>query len=98
MMVPLNLDTILVNYMNRLTQQVNYHLGYPVNICYDHYASLAPLLQFHLNNYGDPVLQNNVSFHSKYFQVAVLDWFSQLWDIEILSSGCFGLVFTTLGY
>ncbi|XP_049377391.1 histidine decarboxylase-like isoform X4 [Solanum stenotomum] len=77
-----SLDTILVNYLDTLTQRVNFHLGYPVNICYDHYATLAPLLQFHLNNCGDPFLQNTVDFHSKDFEVAVLNWFAQLWEIE----------------
>ena len=56
--------------------------GYPVNICYEHYANLAPLLQFHLNNCGDPFLQNTVDFHSKDFEVAVLNWFADLWEIE----------------
>uniref|UniRef100_A0A0V0H6L6 Putative ovule protein n=1 Tax=Solanum chacoense TaxID=4108 RepID=A0A0V0H6L6_SOLCH len=77
---------LLGHYLGQLfghtTQRVNYHLGYPVNICYDHYATLAPLLQFHLNNCGDPFLQNTVDFHSKDFEVAVLDWFAQLWEIE----------------
>ncbi|KAJ8555360.1 hypothetical protein K7X08_012856 [Anisodus acutangulus] len=77
-----SLDTILVNYLDTLTQRVNFHLGYPVNICYDHYATLAPLLQFHLNNCGDPFIQNTVDFHSKDFEMAVLDWFAQLWEIE----------------
>ena len=85
-----SLDTILVNYLDTLTQRVNYHLGYPVNICYDHYASLAPLLQFHLNNCGDPFLQNTVDFHSKDFEVAVLNWFAQLWKIE--KDQCWGYV------
>ncbi|KAF3637202.1 Serine decarboxylase [Capsicum annuum] len=77
-----SLDSILVNYLDTLTQRVNFHLGYPVNICYDHYANLARLLQFHLNNCGDPFMKNTVDFHSKDFEMAVLDWFAQLWEIE----------------
>nr|XP_016490096.1 PREDICTED: histidine decarboxylase-like [Nicotiana tabacum] len=77
-----SLDCILMNYIDTLSQRINYHIGYPVNICYEHYASLAPLLQFHLNNCGDPFLQNTVDFHSKDFEVAVLNWFADLWEIE----------------
>ncbi|KAG5589033.1 hypothetical protein H5410_039547 [Solanum commersonii] len=76
------LDCTLMNYIDTLTQRINYHIGYPVNICYEHYANLAPLLQFHLNNCGDPFLQNTVDFHSKDFEVAVLNWFADLWEIE----------------
>lgn len=53
-----------------------------MNICYHHYATLAPLLQFHLNNCGDPFIDNTVDFHSKDFEMAVLDWFANLWEIE----------------
>nr|XP_016502709.1 PREDICTED: histidine decarboxylase-like [Nicotiana tabacum] len=53
-----------------------------MNVCYEHHAALAPLLQFHLNNCGDPFTENPIDFHSKDFEVAVLDWFAQLWEIE----------------
>ncbi|KAK6782453.1 hypothetical protein RDI58_020249 [Solanum bulbocastanum] len=49
---------------------------------YEHHAILAPLLQYSLNNCGDPFTQSPVDFHSKDFEVAVLDWFAQLWEIE----------------
>uniref|UniRef100_A0A1S4B4V5 Histidine decarboxylase-like n=1 Tax=Nicotiana tabacum TaxID=4097 RepID=A0A1S4B4V5_TOBAC len=68
-------------YLN-LASLNGFFTGYPVNICYEHHAALAPLLQFHLNNCGDPFTQNTVDFHSKDFEVAVLDWFAQLWEIE----------------
>ncbi|NP_001311605.1 histidine decarboxylase-like [Nicotiana tabacum] len=76
------LDRILTQYIETLSHRTEYHIGYPVNICYEHHAALAPLLQFHLNNCGDPFTQNTVDFHSKDFEVAVLDWFAQLWEIE----------------
>ncbi|MCD7470132.1 hypothetical protein HAX54_009717 [Datura stramonium] len=61
----LSLDTILVEYLDTLTQRVNFHLGLSVNICYDHYATLAPLLQFHLNNCGDPFVEQLSIFTQK---------------------------------
>ncbi|OIT20905.1 PREDICTED: histidine decarboxylase-like [Nicotiana attenuata] len=76
------LERILTQYLETLSHRTEYHIGYPVNICYEHHTVLAPLLQFHLNNCGDPFTQNTVDFHSKDFEVAVLDWFAQLWEIE----------------
>ncbi|KAL3329922.1 hypothetical protein AABB24_034003 [Solanum stoloniferum] len=72
-------DYILDNYLKTLSQRIKYHLE---NIYYDHHIALAPLLQFHLNNCGDPFTENPVDFHSKDFEVAVLDWFAKLWEIE----------------
>ncbi|XP_004245145.2 histidine decarboxylase-like isoform X1 [Solanum lycopersicum] len=76
------LDIILTQFMEILSKRKKYHIGYPINVCYEHHATLAPLLQFHLNNCGDPFTQHPTDFHSKDFEVAVLDWFAQLWEIE----------------
>ncbi|XP_055822132.1 histidine decarboxylase-like [Solanum dulcamara] len=76
------LDTILTQYLETLSKRKKYYIGYPTNIYYEHHAILAPLLQFHLNNFGDPFTQSPIDFHSKDFEVAVLEWFAQLWEIE----------------
>ncbi|PHT36806.1 Serine decarboxylase 1 [Capsicum baccatum] len=76
------LDMILTQYLESLYQRKKYHIGYPTNMSYEHHAILAPLLQFSLNNCGDPFTQSPVDFHSKDFEIAVLDWFAQLWEIE----------------
>ncbi|VFQ79598.1 unnamed protein product [Cuscuta campestris] len=76
------LKCMLAKYLDTIAQRVNYHIGYPVNIVYEHYATLAPLIRYHLNNCGDPFIENTVDFHSKDFEVGVLDWFAQLWEIE----------------
>ncbi|XP_015083905.1 histidine decarboxylase-like [Solanum pennellii] len=76
------LDMILTQYLETLSKRKKYHIGYPTNMHYEHHATLAPLLQFHLNNFGDPFAQHPTDFHSKDFEVAVLDWFAQLWEIE----------------
>ncbi|XP_019176552.1 PREDICTED: histidine decarboxylase-like [Ipomoea nil] len=77
-----DLKSTLDKYLDTISQRVNYHIGYPVNIVYEHYATLAPLMRYHLNNCGDPFMENTVDFHSKDFEVGVLDWFAQLWEIE----------------
>ncbi|KAL7111405.1 hypothetical protein ACP275_05G085300 [Erythranthe tilingii] len=43
---------------------------------------LSPLLSFLMNNVGDPFKESNFGLHSKKIEVAVLDWFAQLWEIE----------------
>nr|GLL32806.1 histidine decarboxylase-like [Ipomoea trifida] len=77
-----DLKSTLDKYLDTISQRVNYHIGYPVNIVYEHYETLAPLMRYHLNNCGDPFMENTVDFHSKDFEVGVLDWFAQLWEIE----------------
>nr|GMD26533.1 histidine decarboxylase-like [Ipomoea batatas] len=77
-----DLKSTLDKYLDTISQRVNYHIGYPVNIVYEHYATLAPLMRYHLNNCGDPFMENTTDFHSKDFEVGVLDWFAQLWEIE----------------
>ncbi|MCD7471820.1 hypothetical protein HAX54_012496 [Datura stramonium] len=76
------LNTILTQYLETLSQRKQYHIGYPINMSYEHHAVLAPFLQFSLNNCGDPFTHSPVDFHSKDFEVVVLDWFAQLWKIE----------------
>ncbi|KAK7279848.1 hypothetical protein RJT34_24907 [Clitoria ternatea] len=56
-------------------------VGYPTNQDLN-YDTLAPLLHFHLNNAGDPFLGSSFSLNSTTFEVCVLDWFANLWEIE----------------
>ena len=57
------------------------YTGYSTNQDFD-YDALAPLLQFHLNNAGDPFLGSSFSLNSTAFEVSVLDWFAKVWEIE----------------
>lgn len=56
-------------------------LGYPLNFDYD-FSPLAPFLNFSLNNAGDPFAKVNNSVHSRQFEVAVLNWFANFWDVQ----------------
>ncbi|KAJ1425006.1 Pyridoxal-phosphate binding site [Sesbania bispinosa] len=76
-----NLAKIITNYVGTLNQNKLRFLGYPTNLDFD-YAALKPLLQFHLNNAGDPFLGSSYSMNSTAFEVCVLDWFANLWEIE----------------
>ncbi|WVZ09530.1 hypothetical protein V8G54_014060 [Vigna mungo] len=39
-------------------------------------------LHFSINNLGDPFIESNYGVHSRQFEVGVLDWFAQLWELE----------------
>ena len=56
-------------------------MGYPYNLQFEA-AALAPFLAFSINNLGDPFNESNYGVHSRQFELEVLDFFANLWDIE----------------
>ncbi|GFP81450.1 serine decarboxylase [Phtheirospermum japonicum] len=76
------LAKILSEFQHHLNERESHFLGYPLNVRCNFLMDLSPLLQFHINNIGDPFKDSNLGMHSKQFEVAVLDWFGQLWEIE----------------
>ncbi|MED6185507.1 hypothetical protein PIB30_057754 [Stylosanthes scabra] len=76
-----NLNAVINHYVHTLNHFNSRNLGYPTNQNFN-YDGLAPLLQFHLNNAGDPFLGCSFSLNSTSFEVSVLDWFANLWDIQ----------------
>ncbi|XP_058755232.1 serine decarboxylase 1-like [Vicia villosa] len=76
-----HLDALISRYAHTLTNCNLRNLGYPTNQDFN-YETLAPLIQFHLNNAGDPFLGSSFSLNSMKFEVSVLDWFAKLWEIE----------------
>ncbi|TKY51390.1 Serine decarboxylase [Spatholobus suberectus] len=76
-----NLASVISRYVESLNQYNLHNLGYPGNQDFN-YDVLAPLLHFHLNNAGDPFLGSSFSLNSTTFEVCVLDWFANLWEIE----------------
>ncbi|XP_047306501.1 serine decarboxylase-like [Impatiens glandulifera] len=72
---------ILNKYIQILDKQSRYFIGYPVNLDFD-YGALAHLQAFFINNIGDPFIEGNYSMHSREFEIAVLDWFANLWEIQ----------------
>lgn len=71
---------ILHEYEALLQSRTYCHLGYPYNLDYD-YSALHRLVEFSINNLGDPFIESNYGVHSRSFEVAVLDWFAELWDL-----------------
>ncbi|RZC52795.1 hypothetical protein C5167_021222 [Papaver somniferum] len=76
-----NMATVLAKYENYLLERVKHQLGYPENMDLDHGTPLAWLQRFHLNNCGDPFTKSNFGLNSQQFELGVLDWFAQLWEI-----------------
>ena len=71
---------ILKNYKSVLEVKSKNHMGYPYNLNFD-YSEIG-LEAFSINNLGDPFIESNYGVHSRCFEVAVLDWFANLWDIK----------------
>ncbi|XP_047306498.1 serine decarboxylase-like [Impatiens glandulifera] len=83
------MEAILNRYKETMINRSHYHIGYPANLDFD-YGALAQLQAFSLNNIGDPFIEGNYSMHSREFEVAVLDWFANLWEIQ--KNGYWGYV------
>ena len=71
---------ILKDFEQQLKDRTYLHMGYPYNLDYD-YSSLHHLVDFSINNLGDPFIESNYGVHSRAFEIAVLDWFADLWHI-----------------
>lgn len=72
---------ILSKYEEALKCRKYHHLGYPYNLNYD-YNALKHLVDYSINNLGDPFIPSNYGVHSRQFEIAVLDWFAKLWKLE----------------
>ncbi|CAO2835812.1 unnamed protein product [Amaranthus hypochondriacus] len=72
---------ILARYTQMWLEKTKHHLGYPFNLDFD-YGVLDQLQLFSMNNIGDPFIESNYGVHSRDFEVGVLDWFANLWEIE----------------
>ncbi|XP_057529502.1 serine decarboxylase-like [Amaranthus tricolor] len=71
---------ILSRYTQTWVEKTKYQIGYPANLDFD-YGILNQLQLFSMNNIGDPFMEGNYGLHSRDFEVAVLDWFANLWEI-----------------
>lgn len=71
---------VLEDYKNHITERTKHHLGYPYNLTFDH-AELAEFLKFSINNLGDPYRSSNYGVHSRAFELDVIRYFAELWNI-----------------
>lgn len=72
---------ILTNFREDLVDKSKYHLGYPYNFSFN-YEEIKNMFDISINNLGDPFKESNYAIHSRAFEIAVLDWFAELWNIS----------------
>uniref|UniRef100_N1R2Y0 Histidine decarboxylase n=1 Tax=Aegilops tauschii TaxID=37682 RepID=N1R2Y0_AEGTA len=72
---------LLAGFARHLQERTTHHLGYPYNLDFD-FSVMAQFQNFSINNLGDPFIESNYGVHSRQFEVAVLDWFARLWDLQ----------------
>ncbi|WP_158229414.1 pyridoxal-dependent decarboxylase [Micromonospora sp. Rc5] len=58
-------------------------LGYQANEHLDYTGDLAWLLDFHVNNVGDPFVRGNFRLNSKLVEREVLDYYARLWHAKV---------------
>jgi histidine decarboxylase len=75
-----DIENIVNGFMETLQDKSSHHMGYPYNLKYD-YKKYGNLLNFSINNLGDPFVESNYGSHTRMFEIAILDWFAQRWDI-----------------
>ena len=67
----------LERFYRHIQQESEHFLGYPCNSVFD-YSPLFRLLEFPLNNVGDPFLPSNYHLNTHEFECEVIDFFQQL--------------------
>jgi histidine decarboxylase len=75
-----DVQNILAEFKTHLAERTDYHLGYPYNLKFNG-EMLAPFLNYSINNLGDPFVTSNYGVHSRQFEVEVLNFFADLWEI-----------------
>lgn len=67
----------LKEFLSKIEQRSKNFIGYPSAVDFD-YSALFPLLQFSLNNVGDPFVDSHCDMHTKHFERDVLSFFAAL--------------------
>lgn len=72
---------ILTAYDQLLKRRSSVHFGYPYNLSYNH-EELYDFMRYSINNLGDPFVPSNYGVHSRQFECAVIDFFSELFKAD----------------
>lgn len=67
----------LNDYMYKVQQRVQHFIGYPIATDFN-YSDLYPLLQYPLNNVGDPLLESTYDLNSRSLEREVVQFFADL--------------------
>eukprot|EP01059_Diplonema_ambulator_P003446 TRINITY_DN13135_c0_g1_i1.p1 TRINITY_DN13135_c0_g1~~TRINITY_DN13135_c0_g1_i1.p1 ORF type:complete len:530 (+),score=215.81 TRINITY_DN13135_c0_g1_i1:1357-2946(+) len=71
---------VLTEYRAYLEDRSKFHFGYPYNLHYDH-QEIFDVMQYSINNLGDPFVESNYGVHSRKFELDVLAYFAEMWKI-----------------
>ncbi|KAJ9470183.1 Serine decarboxylase 1 [Diplonema papillatum] len=71
---------VLTDYREYLEDRSKYHFGYPYNLHYDH-EEIFDVMKYSINNLGDPFVESNYGVHSRRFELDVLAFFAEMWQI-----------------
>lgn len=85
------INQYLSTLLDHLKERTKHHLGYPYNLSFRS-DNLVPFLQYSINNLGDPFVASNYGVHSRDFEIAVLDFFAEMYNItrnDYWGCGCF---------
>lgn len=78
MMTPENQNT-LDQLLNTVKERSKTFIGYPTAVDFD-YTELYPLLQYSLNNVGDPFVDTHTDMHTKNLEREVVEFYSKLFN------------------
>jgi len=67
----------LSDYMQQVADRARYFIGYPIATDFD-YSDLYPLLQYPLNNVGDPQIESSYDLNSRSIEREVVAFFAEL--------------------
>lgn len=71
------MNAALTAFLEKIEERSTQYIGYPVATDFD-YSALFPLLQYGLNNVGDPFRDAHTDMHTKSFEREVLRFFAAL--------------------
>lgn len=70
----------LDDFTEKLRARTATHAGYPYNLAFS-YPQIAALLEFHLNNLGDPYRSSNYGIHSREYEQRCIGWLAELYGL-----------------
>lgn len=82
------------NYVSNLIEHKQFHAGYPYNLEFS-FSKYGYLLDYLVNNLGDPFIPSNYSMDSREFEKEIIKYFANLWGLKetwgyVTSSGTEG--------
>ncbi len=68
---------LLATYVEKVKERSQNFLGYPISIDFD-YSELFPLLNYPLNNLGDPLIESTYDLNSRSIERQVVQFFAEI--------------------